>query len=709
MRKRKKFVLVGVLAVLAGFASGWRTIAGAAEGASTLTPDELTFLVSKDVGVERWVVSLNLSPSDPSIIANVTGNVFKSDGSPPSFVVCRPRADSTGTLADPASSFRFVCDGADACATTARECARTGWRRIADDVPLPAQFFLPDGGLAAAPAPGGILGRLASAVAGLRGWTRLSFLQPPAAVAQANDRGATLSFDGLSYLVNKDLAGERWSIGLNYVPVRSAAGGVVEQVGGITGNVLRGDDVPPTFISCTVREDSTGTLDDPSSSFRLSCSGADGCTTTATECAQSGWNLISDDVSIPASFFLPPDGLPATPQSDPEIVVIGRTSDPPSYETADYTTGSASRADAPAGIACPAVVCFADRIGACTGVEGRLVESGGECLCRVDDVDPACITCGDGASGQCGGDCEFPVGDATARGVCLPESSGSTDCICYGIGAGSALEIESCGGPLAGQCPEGRCCTDDPSDGCASDGAASCAGLCVAGTCDDAGDACGTCFVIGSVPTPGPTPVPTVTPVETGSPSRTPAPTTTPRPSVTPPPTTTPAASLTPVPTGGATSTPKPSQTAAPTQTPQPTATPVPSCGDGRLDEGEQCDPNRSGTGCPGQRCSGVTCECFSCTPQTLRLDGGTDSTVSYDVGISVGTFDFTYTGFESEPDRFIVRSGGKLLFDSGCGVQGSTVAIELAEISDEVEVEVDAACDGSGGGSWEYTVECPR
>ena len=43
--------------------------ARAADGASTPTPDLLTFLVSKDVGVERWVVSLNLSPSDPGVVA----------------------------------------------------------------------------------------------------------------------------------------------------------------------------------------------------------------------------------------------------------------------------------------------------------------------------------------------------------------------------------------------------------------------------------------------------------------------------------------------------------------------------------------------------------------------------------------------------------------------------------------------------------------
>jgi len=312
----KKSCLLAAVTLVLGSLPCVGAPALAAEGASTLTPSRLAFLVSKDVGIERWVVSLNLSPSDPTVIANVTGNVFKSDGSPPSFVVCRPRADSQGTLADPGSVFRFICDGTDACPTTARECARTGWRRISDDVPLESRFFLPDAGLGAV---------------GGAAFVRPADGAPARPAQQGGNRGATLSADGFSYLVNKDIGNERWSIGLNFLPVRSADGTIVKQQQGITGNVLRGADAPPTFIYCVVRDDSTGTLDDPSSTFRLSCVGSEGCATTAEECARSSWLPISDDVPVSASFFLPPAGLPATPQSDPEIVVIGRTSDPPSY------------------------------------------------------------------------------------------------------------------------------------------------------------------------------------------------------------------------------------------------------------------------------------------------------------------------------------------------------------------------------------------
>lgn len=682
----------------------------AAEGAVNVTPNRLTFLVSKDVGIERWVVSMNLSPSDPTVIANVTGNVFKSDGSPPSFVVCRPRADSQGTLADPNSVFRFICDGADACATTARECARTGWRRISDDVPLESRFFLPDGGL-------GALGSVTSA--------RTADVAPAPPRQQATNRGATLSQDGFSYLVNKDIGDQRWSIGFNFLPVRAADGSVVKQQQGITGNVLRGADAPPTFIFCEVRGDSTGTLDDPSSTFRLSCVGSEGCTATAAECADGSWALISDDVAVSASFFLPPEGLPATPQSDPEIVVIGRTSDPPSYMTPDFTTPAGSSAARPAGGGCAVdAPCLVSRVGGCTSVEGRIVDGGDQCLCRIDAVDPACIACdGAAASGQCGADCAFPLGDATVRGICLPQSSADAGCVCYGIGAGETLALSQCGGPLAGECPNARCCTDDPSDGCDDDGGAGCPGICVAGSCGDGGASCGSCFLVDPLPTPGPTPIgppspapttdpspgaptprptPTsaVTPLPTGAPSATPA---QPSPGPSAAPTTTPNPTATPKPTP----TPKPTATAAPTPTPKPTPAPQPSCGDGFIDPGEACEPFVGG--CGGQRCSSVTCGCFSCSPATLRLDGGVDSKVVYDLGINVGTFDFTYTAFESDSDRFVVRYEGQVIFDSGCGLQGTTIPITLpGGASTQIEVEVEAACAGSGG-SWEYTVGCPR
>jgi hypothetical protein len=326
------------------------------------------------------------------------------------------------------------------------------------------------------------------------------------AEAQTNNRGATLSFDGLSFLVSKDLAGERWSVGLNYVPVRTEDGGVVNRLQAITGSVLR-DDGTATFVYCSVRDDSVGTLDDPSSMFRLSCYGGDGCTTSAEECARSGWTLIADDVSIPASFFLPPGGLAAMPQSDAEIVVVDRPSAAPTYETVDYATSEGSQ-----GGACEVGgACLATRVGSCTQLGGHLVQDGaGRCLCRVDQIDPSCVACdGASATGQCGEDCEFSIGQATARGVCLPGTSSSSECFCHGIGSGQPLAVERCGGPLDGSCPSSRCCADDPTDGCTPDGSTACPGVCVAGSCDGSAESCGICFLTGTEPSPAPTADPT--------------------------------------------------------------------------------------------------------------------------------------------------------------------------------------------------------
>src|SRR4029079_12894927 len=97
------------------------------------------------------------------------------------------------------------------------------------------------------------------------------------------------------------------------------------------GNVYPVDGSPPQFVYCQVRQDSTGDLADPQSEFRCGCVVASACQKSASECALEDWQAIpgGSDISLPASFFLPPGGLPATPQSDPDIVVIGRTSDPP--------------------------------------------------------------------------------------------------------------------------------------------------------------------------------------------------------------------------------------------------------------------------------------------------------------------------------------------------------------------------------------------
>ena len=205
-------------------------------------------------------------------------------------------------------------------------------------------------------------------------------------------------------------------------------------------------------------------------------------------------------MALPASFLLPPGGLPATPQSDPEVVVIGRTSDPPSIISTDFvlTGEAASAASTNATVAgtCPVGAGCAVRVGDCTGVAGEVVQTEqGVCGCRLDDVPAECITCGSGATGTCGGGCAFPVGTQgrTARGMCLPFESGDGACACYAIGAGRKIDVRSCGGTVQAGCPGQRCCADDPRDGCDAEGGVDCPGICVfgaGGSCPDPAPDC---------------------------------------------------------------------------------------------------------------------------------------------------------------------------------------------------------------------------
>jgi hypothetical protein len=421
------------------------------------------------------------------------------------FVLYQIRDDSDGNLADPSSTFRFTCQGADACATTASECAQTGWSVIAADVPIPASFFLPPGGNGAAavaaddaaPSRYGVaaivLARARALRASVRAWledpVELADLGPRPAWAGASGRGATLTYDGYNYLVNKDLGGERWSISLNIVPVQDAGGAFRNEIVSLTGNVFKPDGSPPSFVHCVPRPDSTGALDDLGSTFRFPCDGASACDGTATGCAASAWSLIGDDIALPASFLLPPSGLPATPQSDPEIVVIGRTSDPPTIVSTDFVlTGEAasrtSSATETVASACPVGAGCAVRIGGCDAVPGEVVLVKQDvCGCRIDQVPAACVRCGGGASGACGETCSYAVGrrGLTARGLCLPFSADADGCACYAVGAGEEIDVRSCGGIVRAGCPGQRCCVDDPRDGCDAVDGVDCPGLCVFG------------------------------------------------------------------------------------------------------------------------------------------------------------------------------------------------------------------------------------
>ena len=101
---------------------------------SQMTPDSQRYLISKDVGAERWAISFNLNDR------TVTGNVFKTDGSAPSFIWCRITSETPN--ADPRqTSYTLDCSGADACG--AAPCTSDGWKPIASGLVIGGDFLLP--------------------------------------------------------------------------------------------------------------------------------------------------------------------------------------------------------------------------------------------------------------------------------------------------------------------------------------------------------------------------------------------------------------------------------------------------------------------------------------------------------------------------------------------------------------------------------------
>ena len=268
----------------------------------------------------------------------------------------------------------------------------------------------------------------------------------------------------------------------------------------VTGNVYQPDGSPPSFVYCTLRRDSTGTLEDPSSEFRFSLLGYDACAGNARECAAEP--LVADLRRRPAAGEL----LPAAGRSAGERAVRSRDR----HHRPDLRSALDRRADfsiaarAPPRPARPAdcpvgASCFvADASASCENVRGRVIDLDGfGCGCFVENVPSQCIGCGDGASGQCGGDCDFQVGGFTARGVCLPFDFESTDCSCYAIGASEQQTVQGCGGTLGVACQGNRCCIDDPSDGCDPlGGNAGCSGICVQddGCTSSGGNDCGLCL-----------------------------------------------------------------------------------------------------------------------------------------------------------------------------------------------------------------------
>jgi hypothetical protein len=122
-------VLATLLVTLAAPAVG-----RAAPSGVQWTPDGARILVNKDVGNERWAITLNLSDF------SAVGNVFFTDGRAPSFIWCSKTGetfDGSGGELD----LHYSCSGAD---RGLGGFAEDDWAVISNDVSLPLSFFIPE-------------------------------------------------------------------------------------------------------------------------------------------------------------------------------------------------------------------------------------------------------------------------------------------------------------------------------------------------------------------------------------------------------------------------------------------------------------------------------------------------------------------------------------------------------------------------------------
>jgi hypothetical protein len=100
-----------------------------------LDPDSATYIISKDVGDERWAITYNL---DRKV---VIGNVFPQDGGSPSFLYCSiTQVDQAPNPAD--AMYHMSCQFAQSCGQA--PCANQ-WGAPFPVPAIPGSFFLPTG------------------------------------------------------------------------------------------------------------------------------------------------------------------------------------------------------------------------------------------------------------------------------------------------------------------------------------------------------------------------------------------------------------------------------------------------------------------------------------------------------------------------------------------------------------------------------------
>lgn len=123
-------VLAALVATFAGTAANAQR-----ESGINLTPDSARYLISKDVGSDRWAITYNLDDR------TVTGNVFSTAGSAPQFVWCTTTSVQQAANPDEAQ-YNLRCQFAGPCAEA--PCSASQWEQSAPvDVTVPGSFLLP--------------------------------------------------------------------------------------------------------------------------------------------------------------------------------------------------------------------------------------------------------------------------------------------------------------------------------------------------------------------------------------------------------------------------------------------------------------------------------------------------------------------------------------------------------------------------------------
>jgi hypothetical protein len=87
--------------------------------------------VNKQVADEQWAITWQR-------FGDASGNVFKLDGSPPSFIDCR-------FIDGNDQRYTYDCYGAPACNGAPAICGGTQWVLVVDDLVIDTAFFLPPG------------------------------------------------------------------------------------------------------------------------------------------------------------------------------------------------------------------------------------------------------------------------------------------------------------------------------------------------------------------------------------------------------------------------------------------------------------------------------------------------------------------------------------------------------------------------------------